>query len=353
MSTKEKKEKRPLALRIVKTVLKTVLILLIFFVVLVMLIQTAPVQNFIRGKAVTWLEKKLNTHVEVGKIYIGFPKDVVLENIYLEDRNKDTLLFGRKIKVEIGLFKLLSSKVEIDDVLLDNITAKVKRELPDTTFNFQFIIDAFASKETTKKTTTTDTSNNISVKRITFNKIRLVYKDTITGNDVVSHIDHLETKISLFDLTHMRFDVPSFKLDGFTAKVYQSKPLVKSEPLSKDMADAKDPVPFQLNFNELSLEKINLDYGNNVSAFFINLDLQKLLVHPDKFDLTNRIIDLNDFILQGTTAVIRLGKTQQAKVVEKESKQEVKSQAESGWKFNIASLRLDSNHLQFDNDNQP
>ncbi|MCW3119660.1 MAG: translocation/assembly module TamB, partial [Chitinophagaceae bacterium] len=333
------KQRRPLGVRIIKIMLKTVLFFLVFFVVLVLLVQTAPVQDFIREKAVTWLEKKLNTRVAVGKIYIDFPKDVVIENLYLEDRNKDTLLSGGKIKADITLFKLLSSQIEINEVYLESITAKVKRELPDTIFNFQFILDAFASKAAGNNTAKTDTANNITIKKITLNKIRLVYKDIITGHDVESAIDHFETKISLFDLAHSRFDVPSFKMDGFTAKVYQSKPLVKPEPVAKDMADAKKPIALQLNFKEVALEKINLDYRNDVSAFYVNLDLLKLLVHPDKLDLPNRLIDLNDFILQGTTASIRLGKTEQAKIVAKETKQEVKSQAESGWKVNVALLR--------------
>jgi translocation and assembly module TamB len=352
MTEQTPKIKRNIASRLLRIMLKTILFLLLFFIVLVLLIQTAPVQNFIRGKAVTWLQDKLKTRVEVGRIHIGFPKDVVLENIYIEDLSKDTLFSGGKIRGDISLFKLIKGNIELNDVWLDNITVKVKRELPDTTFNFQFIIDAFTSKEKTPEPVSKDTSNNFTIKAVNLNKVRLVYKDTITGNDAETMIGHFETKLSVFDLNKMRFDVPSFKVYGLTAKIYQSKPLVNTETESKDMADAKEPFPLQINVKEVSLEKINIDYRNDVSSFYSRLDLDKLLVHPDKIDLANRVIDIDDFLLSGTDAAIHLGKTQQAKIVEKETKQEINAQAEAGWKITATSLKLEHNNLKFDNDNQ-
>ena len=345
------KIKRSIGGRLLRIALKTILFLLLFLILIVLLIQTEPVQNFIRGKAVTWLQNKLKTRVDVGRVYIDFPKNIVLENIYLEDQTKDTLFSGGKVKADISLLKLIKGNVEINDVWLDNITAKVKRNLPDTVFNFQFIIDAFVSKDKAPAPEVKDTANNFSINGITLNKIRLVYKDTVTGNDAEAMIGHFETRLGTFDLTHMRFDVSRFNLSDFTVKVYQSKPLVQSEPESKDIADAKEPIRLQLNVKEVSLEKINIDYRNDVSAFYTRIDLQKLVVYPDKIDLANRAIDIDDFLMQGADAAIKLGKTKQAKIVEKETKQEVKSQAEAGWKITAASLKLDHNNLKFDNDN--
>lgn len=344
-------KKKSIGRRILRIVLKTVMILLGFVILIIILIQTPPVQNFIRGKAVTWLEKKLNTNVDVGKIYIGFPKDVVIEKIYIEDLEKDTLLSAGKLRVDISLLKLFSNDIEINNVSLKEVTAKIKRQLPDTTFNFQFIIDAFTNADEKETTTKKDTTGSFAIKSVSLDKIRLLYKDVITGNDVEAWLDQLETKISKIDLARLQFDVTRFNVDGLNAKVYQSKPMVKEEPESKDMTDAKEAVPFQLNLKEALLQKIKLDYRNDVSSFYTSVDLDKLLVRPDRIDLEKRIIDLDELELNQTTAAIRLGKTQQAKVVEKETEQELKSQAESGWQIFAASIRLNNNNILFDNDN--
>lgn len=337
----------------IRIILKIVVGLVIFFVLIVVLILTPPVQQFIKGKAESYLQKKLQTKVTVGRIYIGLPKSVVLENIYLEDRSKDTLLYGGKINVDIALLKLLRSNVEVNNIELDNITAKVKRTLPDTTFNFQFIIDAFSSKEPAKPKDTTSSSTNISLNKIALNKIRVLYKDAVTGNDVELWLNHFDTKIDKFDLDKKDFDVPRINLDGLSGRVYQNKPLVKSEPPEKDVTDAQKPSAVSIALRTIDISKINVDFRSEVSAFYTNLNLTKLGVDVKKVDLQKKIIQLNGVKLQQTTAVIRLGKKEEAKVVAKEAKQEVVAQKEAGWDVSVGNISLDQNNIKFDNDNNP
>src|SRR5688572_9552499 len=132
-----------------RIVAKTVLFMMLFLLIILLLIQTGPVQNILRVKAVAYLEKKLQTKVEVGRVYIGLPKNIILENIYIEDRQQDTLLSGGRIEANLNLLRLIfNNEIDIKSIALENITAKIKRQLPDTVFNFQFVVDAFASQDT-------------------------------------------------------------------------------------------------------------------------------------------------------------------------------------------------------------
>ena len=173
--TKTTVKKRSVGARIGRIIYKTVLILILTVALLALSILTPPVQNFIRGKATAWLSEKLRTKVAIGRIYIGFPKKVVIENLYVEDRQKDTLLSGGKLQVDIAMLKLLHSEVEVSQVSVADLTAKVKRVLPDTAYNFQFIIDAFASKDTVKSDPSDTSGMKISVKGIELDRIRLIY----------------------------------------------------------------------------------------------------------------------------------------------------------------------------------
>ena len=161
--------------------LRTVVIIVLLVIVLLVVIQTPPAQNFIVKKATVFLEKKLKTKVAIGRLYIAFPKSIVIENIYLEDRKKDTLLFGGSLKVDISMMKLLHKEVEVNDIRLNQLTAKVSRVLPDTAFNFQFIIDAFASKAVTPSPAADTSSLNINIRYVQLDKIRLLYNDAVTG----------------------------------------------------------------------------------------------------------------------------------------------------------------------------
>ena len=333
-----------------RIVAKTILFIVLFLLIILLLIQTGPVQNILRVKAVAYLQKKLKTKVEVGKVYVGLPKNIILENVYIEDRQKDTLLSGGKIEANLDLVKLIfQNQLDFRSIALDNITAKIKRQLPDTAFNFQFVVDAFTTKDTTINADTS--SYFISIPSVVLNKIRIIYKDTITGSDMEAWLEHLDTRIDKMDYEHFYFDVPQTNIKGLTARIYQVKPLVQSEPAAKDMAEAQQPAALKLLFKELNLENIKLDYRNDVSATYSTIDLGSANVKPNNIDLDNRVIDLQNVSLTNTIASIRFGKKEQAKVVIKEVKQEAKSQVEAGWRIFATNIDLQNNSLQFDNDN--
>src|SRR5580693_490907 len=107
MENGKPKIKKPLYKRILKVLLMIILIFVGLIIVIGFLIQTAPVQNFIKGKVVGYLNTKLHTKVTVGKIYISFPKNVVVEDICLEDRQHDTIFSASALSINVGLLKLL------------------------------------------------------------------------------------------------------------------------------------------------------------------------------------------------------------------------------------------------------
>lgn len=349
----EPKKKRSTWKRLTRIVIKTVLFLFLFILLIAVLILTPPVQNFIRKKAVTYLENKLHTKVQVGKIYVGLPKKIIIEDIYIEDRQKDTLLSGGLVKVNIALFKLFSGNVDIQSIQLENITAKIKRQLPDTAFNFQFIIDAFVPPDTTAATTPKDTSaSSLAIRSITLDKARLVYKDVLTGNDVEAWIDHFDTKIDKIDPARMIIDMPRLTVNGLVAKVIQSRPLLAATPVP-GKPDTSAVVYPQLSFGKIDLRKINLDYRNDVSALYTTAVIGSLFIEPEKFDFAERIIDFNKISLENTVAVIRLGRKEAARELVKDVKEKTDSSLERGWRLEIGSFLSANNDFQFDNDNLP
>lgn len=361
------RQKRSFGRRLTRIVLKTILFLFIFVVVVILLILTPPVQNVLRKKAVVYLENKLKTKVEIGRIYVGFPKKVVLEDFYIEDRQKDTLLAGESLKADIGLFKLIfHSEIDINSIQLKNITAKIKRQLPDTTFNFQFIVDAFAPKKTdttnTVTTTPTDTStpttridttgsSSIAIRNVTLDKARIVYKDVLTGNDAEAWIDHFDTKVDKIDPTNSRFDIPRINIKGMTARVYQSKPLLSD---SAEAEDAKKPPSYpELVFDKVDLEKVNIDYRNEVSALYTSAAIGSLAVQLKQLDFMEEELDFISLSLANTTAALRLGRKQEARELAKKVGEKTDSSIKQGWRVVVNSFSSENNLLKFDNDNEP
>src|SRR5580658_3733963 len=216
---------RSLLRRLLRIVGRTLLTIVLVLLILFFLVQTPFVQNFIRGKAEKYLSRKLKTRVRIGGLEVGLFQSVQLTNVYVEDWRQDTLLSVGLIDVRVRMLALLHHHLDIGLVHLADVTAKISRELPDTAFNFQFIVDAFAGAPSAKPDTTTGTPMKIDLKELQLDRIRFVYRDTVTGSDVAIWIGHSVTHTGLIDPDHLRFDIPDFEVEDMQAKVWQERPL--------------------------------------------------------------------------------------------------------------------------------
>jgi hypothetical protein len=130
-----------------KTILWIIASIIFLVLLVVILIQVPAVQNYAKDKAVTFLQNKIHTRVEIGHISLGLPKLLVLEDVYFEDQKKDTLIAGDKLKGRYHPVEIAAKyKVEINEINLEGITAKISRG-PDSLFNFDYIIKAFAGEQ--------------------------------------------------------------------------------------------------------------------------------------------------------------------------------------------------------------
>jgi uncharacterized protein involved in outer membrane biogenesis len=129
-----------------KTILWIIASVIFLVLLIVILIQVPAVQNFVKNKAVSFIQGKIHTPVKIGHLSLGLPKLIILEDVYFEDQHKDTLIAGKKLKVDISLFKLLDHKVEINEINLQGITTNINRGA-DSAFNFDYITKAFAGEQ--------------------------------------------------------------------------------------------------------------------------------------------------------------------------------------------------------------
>src|SRR5690606_1880617 len=149
---------------------------------------------------------------DIGYINITFPKKLVLENVYFEDQSKDTLIAGEKLLVDIDMFKLLKNTVEIQQLELKGITAKINRTLPDSSFNFDYIVAACASEEKIFPAVTTASAIVFDIDDGHLERIHIVYHDEVIGTHAEIQLGQFDTKVKRFDLTtNMSFSMPNIK----------------------------------------------------------------------------------------------------------------------------------------------
>lgn len=337
--------------KIARIILKVILFLILFIVVVFLLLLTPPVQKFATTKVENFLENKLQTKVEIGRISINLPRKVALENVYIEDRSKDTLLSGGSIKANIELFELLSNRVEVKSIELTDITAKIKRLLPDTTFNFQFIVDAFAPAQTTPVDTTA-AGMEMNIDDVVLNNVRVIYQDVVTGNDMVTQVDHLDAAIDTFNINTPHYDIATLNVKGLETVFKQAKPLAPVEPNAQAMSDAAEPIPLKLNVGKVDLDDVQVDYSNALSSLYTKFNIDHLVLDGRRLDLQNNVVHLDELRLDNTSSAIRIGKAETAELIKDEVTQEVAAQQQNNWTIRADRLRINNNTIQFDNDNE-
>ncbi|RFZ82298.1 translocation/assembly module TamB [Mucilaginibacter terrenus] len=337
-----------------KTILWIIASVIFLILLVVILIQVPAVQNFAKNKAVTFLQNKIHTKVEIGHISLGLPKLLVLEDVYFEDQQKDTLIAGDKLKVDITLMKLLKNKVEINEINLQGITAKVSRRA-DSTFNFDYILKAFAGEQKKEpKPEDTTSTMQFSVDKINLDRINVAYKDVTTGNDVKFLLGHLDTRIKDFDLDKMKFTIPKINLSGVNAKIIQT-PAGSTIAQAATVDTAVTPLNMDLTLGEIDVDKVKVDYRSN--EMDASVDLGKFLVNMDKIDLKNQFVGVKSITLNDTKAGVRFAKP---KTVVKAAVNAVKKldtlvsvrQTAKGWTAALGKITLANDDIKFDNDAQ-
>jgi len=335
------------------------LVVIILLIAIILLIRTPMVQNFARKKIVSYLQSKLHTKVEIGNLYIGFPEKVVLKNIYLEDLQKDTLLYGGNIEVDISMFRLLKNELKLNEINLDQVTVKVSRMLPDSTFNFQYIIDAFSSGGK-KETTPTDTANAMKflVGKIHLHKIAATYKDDASGNDVHVTLGNFETNIKTLDPIHDVYSIKNISLSEVKGNVRQYNPiLVLKKAIDTIKQHNATAQPITLELGPVSFNNIGLIYRNDGNALNSNLQLGTLNLEPDTIDLQKLYFRMKLLEMKNTVASIQFDKKRQDKKDQQNNKKEdphntASSDTGALWKLELLKINLENNSFAYDDDNK-
>ncbi|MEO6176656.1 MAG: translocation/assembly module TamB domain-containing protein [Flavobacterium circumlabens] len=307
------------------------------------LIQVPAIQNFAKDKAITYLHKKIKTKVSLDRIGIKFPKEVVLEGFYFEDQQKDTLLSGKRLELDVDLFKLISSELEINSVSLENVKANISRN-KDGVFNFDYIIKAFESKEDKPKNPDSKPFK-ISVVDVNLDHVKFNFKDDFSKNDIRVNLTHFDTKFKKFDLDKMDFDIPNIELNGLKLVLNQDVVEQIAEVSVKTVDTISKRKDFKLKLGKIKLSKIDISYDNKDSKLDSGIRLGNLELAVNEVDLNKQLLDFDSFELKDLKGNLRLGaKDKQIKTPNLDST----AIRQSGWKVKLKEVAIQNIAFQFD-----
>jgi translocation and assembly module TamB len=263
--------------RMVRVILWVTFGLVLLFILVALLIRIPSVQNKLVDYATTFVSRKTHTKVEIKNVGISFPKAVVLEGIYLEDTQTDTLLYAGKVKVDMALYGLLSSKIDIGSFTIEDATIRLYSTQTDPMFNYHFLISAFG--DTTKQMvekTASPSKWTFSLEKINLKNVKFTYNDVYGGMKVFAGITKANTRVGEIAPQKSIYAFNELILSGLTVAVQTSEP---------EYTQTKSP---EKNLPLISAKKLQIsnslvNYRDSVNYLSVVSDIDQLEL-ADAFD---------------------------------------------------------------------
>ncbi|SKC89144.1 translocation/assembly module TamB domain-containing protein [Ohtaekwangia koreensis] len=338
--------------KIAKVVGWIILSIVLLLITISLVIQIPAVQNRIVQEAVSFLKNKIGTEVRLAHVGLSFPKKVVLEGLYLEDQKKDTLLYLGKLAIDTDLWGLTQKQIELNDVQIDTLYGNISRKSLDSTFNFSYIINAFAGTDTvTTPVDTTATPWEFSIEDVGLTQTELTFYDSLEKNDIRLNVGELEVSMDEFDLAQSIYRVDEILLSNVAATVIQ-RPAIKADS-SVTASNDSTVLPFTIGVNTVRLQSIIASYTNHTTRQVIDLNLTEAKLDADEIDLQKQIIRLDEFTLTKTNIVYHQMAFSKAAAPVKEPASPNTSAPTKPWTISLDELNLADNSIQYYDFNKP
>lgn len=269
--------------------------IILLLVILVFSLQIPAVQNFAKGKLVNYLEEKIKTKVSLDRVYIDFPNSLVMENLYLENQKRDTLLFARKLDVGLNIPKLLKNTADITSIDLQGVKANVVRN-QNGTFNFDYILDAFATKDEEESPSKPFI---ISLDKINLKDIGITFKDEQSRNDINLYFKSFDTRVKTFDLQNNSYAANDINLDGLKLRLKQDFLEEVANEVEEKVDSLNQKKPMKIGLNKIKLTNFNIDYGDDNTKTFAKVIFKELSTKINQLDLDKSNFGIENVYLKG------------------------------------------------------
>ena len=331
MSAKKNKKNK---FRYLRRFLRVFLGVLVFLFSIVLFIRSPWGQDIIVNKATSYISNKTNTVVEIEKAFITFDGNLELNGLYLEDKKGDTLVYSKSLEANLPIWGLIKGTViGIDDVEWTGLKSNIIRKDTISGYNFQFLIDAFASEASSNiAQDTTSASPEIVIGSLNFSDFDIVYNDIPLGIKSSYKVGQLTTEVQKLDIDNMLFE---------TDKILLSDSNIEFQQLPVLLASTDDvPLP-NLYADYIDVKNSQFLYEDRVNQLSANLELEDFESDAPRLNLEESIFDINSISLKNSKVIINLAN---------QTSTEPKSNSNFDWPnvaFSLDDLNFDNNEIQY------
>lgn len=186
------------------------------------MLQSRTVQTWVAQEvAAPYLSRELQTRVEIGSLYLRFNlidainlrfRNLVLRDVYVEDREKDTLLYAQKLLLSVKEFDLDKSSFRFGEASLAGTRFYLKT-LPDSSANLEFIVNYFQKEKSDTLGRKAQKPFTLQIDKMLLDDVAFRYRSLLPGNgqaepppDAINFKD--------LDVSSLHAEIEGFRTDG-------------------------------------------------------------------------------------------------------------------------------------------
>lgn len=178
-----------------------------------------------------------------------------LEGTLVKDQNNDTLLYAGKLNVRITDWFFLKDNADLKYIGLEDASILLHRV--NKTWNYQFILDYFASSASTTKN---KHGINLSLKKIELRNVHLLKKDEWRGENQTFHLRALDIDARKIDFQKKKINISDIIVQDPLFSIYNYPGNRPPRRIKMPVSDpAPDTIPanaegWQINVDNLVIE---------------------------------------------------------------------------------------------------
>ena len=316
--------------------------ILIFLLLVLLFVRSPWGQNIIKDKFISSIEEKTGAKIELDRIFIQFNGDIQVDELYIEDPAGDTIAYSESISANIAIWPLVQGNgFTLNSLEANDVRANIIRKDSLSGFNYEVLMEAFASDTTQTQTpATVDTTAapmEISLGDFDLTRFDIKYIDQVSGIDTKAKFEELKLSFQKTDLQNMNIQVQEAILNNANIKYTQTKPFPPSE-------SEESPAPI-FGISDLEFNNVKAVYDSKPDSISADLDLRILSLKEAQFDLKDSIISGNSIKMHDSEIILKM---QQSATVQSET---TNSNSEGfvwpGWNIDLKTVDLENNRIAY------
>ena len=178
-----------------------------------LVVSSTGVQTLGVRIAAAYFAKAWKTDVRIRSFSLNPWDGLVISDISVKDRYGEYLFKAKEVSVRPGIIHLKKHRINIETVFIDKGIVQLLTHKGDTSLNLQFIIDYFASGDTTRKADTVKgVAWDVNFSNIILTDTRFHFEDENTPREPVGmDYSNIDVKDINLHLTDLRFDADTIR----------------------------------------------------------------------------------------------------------------------------------------------